>query len=56
MNWVYRPGNDPQTQLKEIEDTLGIQNLRDVQVDEAALKLYLFTDTKKYSVALTVES
>jgi hypothetical protein len=53
MNWVFRPGNKPEDMLQELENTLGIQNLTDVKVDEDALKLYIFTDTKKYSIDLT---
>ena len=55
MNWSFRPGADPQEQLKELSDTLGIQNLKDVSVKEVAgsTYLYIYTDTKTYRTLLT---
>lgn len=55
MPWSYRPDQDPQEQLKDIEDSLGIQNLRDVAVkdDSGTMYLYVYTDTKTYRVGLT---
>lgn len=55
MNWSFRPGVDPQEQLKELGDTLGIQNLKDVSVQEDTgnTYLYIYTDTKKFRVLLT---
>lgn len=55
MPWNYRPDQDPQEQLKAVEDSLSIQNLRDVSVKEDAgtMYLYVYTDTKTYRVGLT---
>lgn len=53
MVWRNRPGIDQEQRFDEIEKTLGLQNLEDVQIDEANLKLYIFTETGKYSVTLT---
>ena len=54
MTFRYRPELQAEHQLRELERTLGIQNLKDVQVDEDNLLLYIFTETKKFSVALTL--
>lgn len=54
MTFRYRPDLQAEHQIRELERTLGIQNLKDVQVDEENLLLYIFTDTKKYSIALTL--
>lgn len=53
--WSYRPGCDPQEQLKELERTLGLQNLKDVSIQEvgATKVLQILTGTKKYQVTLT---
>lgn len=56
MTWRNRPGVDPEQRFDELEKTLGIENIRDFQVDEDALKLYIFTETHKYSVNLTLVS
>ena len=54
MNWSFRPGVDPAEQLKELGDTLGIQNLRDVSVkeDTGNTYLYIYTDTKTFRALL----
>ena len=55
MNWSFRPGVDPAEQLKELGDTLGIQNLRDVSVKAVGSDtfLYVYTETKTFRVQLT---
>lgn len=54
MVWRNRGGSDPDQRFTELENELGLENLTDVQVDEDALLLYIFTETKKYSIALTL--
>jgi len=55
MTFRFRPGINPEEQLKEIEKSFGLQNLNDVEIVEESGThyLYLFTDTKKFKVALT---
>lgn len=53
MNWTFRPGQEPQEQLKALEDNLGITNMRDVEVDETNGYLYIYTDTKKFRITMT---
>lgn len=55
MNWSFRPGIDPQEQLRELGETLGIQNLKDVSVKTvgADTYLYIYTDTKTFRALLT---
>jgi hypothetical protein len=55
MKWSFRPGAKVEEQLKELEDVLGIQNLRDVSVkeDTGNTYLYIYTDTKTYRTLLT---
>lgn len=53
--WTYRPGVDPQEQLKELERTIGLQNLKDVSLETVGANtvLQILTQTKKYQVILT---
>lgn len=53
MTWTARPGTTPEEQLQELEKTFGLQNLLDVQFDEATGILTIFTQTKKFQVTLT---
>jgi hypothetical protein len=55
MNWSFRPGVDPAEQLKELGNTLGIQNLKDVSIEEVAgvKVLQVLTKDKKYQIAMT---
>ena len=53
MTWRNRAGVEAEERLEEIEKTLGIQNLQDVQVDEANSFLYIFTETKKFRITMT---
>lgn len=56
MTWHFRPGMPSDEQLKELERAVSLANLTDVQIDEANLLLYIFTETHKYSVPLTLVS
>lgn len=56
MRWQNRDNADPERKFTDLEQELGIENLNDVQIDTTALKLYLFTDSAKYSIPLTLES
>ena len=53
--WTHRPGVDPEAQLKELERTLGLQNLKDVSVQTvgATKVLQILTNDKKYHINLT---
>ena len=56
MNWSFRPGVEPSEQLKELGDTLGLQNLKDVSVDTddaGNTYLHIFTNDKKYKIQMT---
>jgi len=56
MPWDHRPGVDPAEQLKELGNTLGIQNLKDVSVetdDTGNTYLQLFTNNKKFKINMT---
>lgn len=53
MVWNYRPDQDPQAQLLDIEKSLGVSNLRDVSIDETNGFLYVFTETKKFRITMT---
>ena len=53
MTWNYRPGLDPKDQLEELESTLGIQNITDINFDESTGYLTIFTNTKRFRVLLT---
>ena len=55
MVWENRPGVDPAEQLKELGNTLGIQNLKDVSIEEVAgvKVLQVLTKDKKYQIAMT---
>ena len=53
--WTHRPGVEPQEQLKELEKTLGLQNLKDVSIQEIAGQkvLQILTNDKKYHITMT---
>lgn len=53
MTWAFRPDIPSEQQLQELEKTIGINNLQDLQFDVNTGYLYLFTDTKKFKVLLT---
>lgn len=53
--WTHRPGVDPEAQLKELERTLGLQNLKDVSIQTVgtAKVLQILTNDKKYQITMT---
>jgi hypothetical protein len=53
--WSHRPGVDPAEQLKELERTLGLTNLKDVSIQEVAGQkvLQILTQDKKYQITMT---
>lgn len=53
MVWRNRPGIDQEQRFDEIEKTLGLQNLEDVQIDSDNGYLYIFTETKKFRISMT---
>lgn len=53
MTWEYRPEVDPQAQLKDLGDELGIENLKNVDFDATTGYLTIFTQTSKFRVLLT---
>jgi hypothetical protein len=55
MSWSFRPGIAPEDQLKEIGETLGLQNLTDVSIEEVGgvKVLQVLTKDKKYHIAMT---
>ena len=55
MAWRNREGQETEQRFKELEETLGIQNLKDVALlDEGGNKyLVVYTDTTKYRTQLT---
>lgn len=53
MTWSNQPGQDPQQQFQRLEKEFGIQNLKDIKIDEDAGYLYIFTKTKKFRISMT---
>lgn len=55
MGWEHRPGVDPAEQLKELGNTLGLQNLKDVSIEEVGgvKVLQVLTKDKKYHIPMT---
>ena len=53
MVWRNRPGVDQEQRFDEIEKEIGLQNLTDVEVDEANGFLYVYTETKKFRITMT---
>lgn len=53
MTWSARPGMEPAEQLNELEKTLGLQNILDINFDETTGYLTIFTQTRKFRVLLT---
>ena len=51
--WRNRPGVTAEERFNELEKTMGLQNLKDVQVDEANAFLFIFTETKKFRITMT---
>jgi hypothetical protein len=53
--WTHRPGVPSEDQLKELERTLGLQNLKDVSIQTvgATKVLQILTNDKKYHINLT---
>ena len=53
--WSHRPGVDPQEQLKEIEKTFGLQNLKDVSVQTVGglQVLQIQQNNKTYHITMT---
>lgn len=51
MTWSFRPGIPVEQQLQELEKTLGIENLTNIQIDETGL-MTIFTQDKKFQVQL----
>jgi hypothetical protein len=54
MVWRNRSGIEPEQKFDDLERELGLENLTDVQVDEANSFLYIFTETKKFRIAIIV--
>lgn len=52
MPWSFRPGIPVEEQVQELEKTLGIENLQNVQIDETGL-MTVFSQNKKFQVQLT---
>lgn len=48
-----RPGQTPEEKFTELEKTLGIENLQDVEVDEENALLYVYTENKKFKIVMT---
>ena len=53
MVWRNRSGIEPEQKFDDLERELGLENLTDVQVDEANSFLYIFTETKKFRITMT---
>lgn len=53
MVWRNRPGLDPEQRFDEIEKSLGIENIQDLEIDEANGYLYVYTETKKFRITMT---
>ena len=53
--WTHRPDMDPQLQLRELERTLGLQNLKDVSVQDVGgtKVLQIYQNNKKYHISMT---
>lgn len=51
MSWSFRPGIPIEQQLQELEKTIGIENLQNIQIDENGL-MTIFTQDKKFQVQL----
>ena len=53
--WSHRPGMPPEDQLKELERTLGLTNLKDVSIQDVAGQkvLQILTQDKKYQITMT---
>ena len=53
MVWRNREGLKPEERLNELEKTLGLQNLQDIEIDETNAYLYVYTETKKFRISMT---
>ena len=55
MPWANRPGNPPEERLEELEKTFGIENLKNVKIEEdgGVRYMYIYAQDKKYRVQLT---
>ena len=54
--WTHRPGVDPEAQLKELERTLGLQNLKDVSIQDinGQKVLQIYTNDQKFHIPMNV--
>lgn len=50
--WRNRPGVDPEQRFEELEKQLGIQNITDMEIDEANSLLYIYTENKKFKITM----
>lgn len=50
--WSFRPGVPVEQQLEELEKTMGIDNLKNVEISNTGL-MTIFTQDKKFQVQLT---
>jgi len=48
-----RQGQDQDQKWEELEKTLGIQNIKDIEVDEANSWIVVYTETKRYKIPMT---
>ena len=53
MLWKNRPGLSPEQRFEELEKTLGIENIQDMEIDEENGFLFIYTDTKKFRITMT---
>lgn len=48
-----RIGQTAEERFQEIEKTLSLENLQDIEIDAENGFLFIYTDTKKFSITLT---
>lgn len=55
MVWSYRPGVSNEDQLNNLENDLGLDNLRDAEIKDISgtFYLYIYRNSKTFRVALT---
>jgi len=52
MVWRNRPGVDIEQRFDELEKSLGIQNIVDIEIDSDNAYLYVYTETKKFRISM----
>lgn len=50
--WRNREGQNTDQKFKELEETLGVENLKDVSIDEENAYLFITTETKKFRIQM----